>query len=152
MIEYLRKDITTIEKGIIVHGCNCQGVMASGVARAIRARWPSVYLAYLYYADGMDYTLGDIIPVKLKRDLWVINGLTQFNFGREASTRYGSPLAISQVLCKTVLMAIQHALPIYMPKIGCGLGGLNWEADVEPVVQRVLHEATRDVPLYVCVI
>ena len=29
-------------KGIIMHGCNAQGVMGSGLAKDIRERWPAV--------------------------------------------------------------------------------------------------------------
>lgn len=30
---------------IIVHGCNCQNTMGSGIAKEIRARYPEVYVA-----------------------------------------------------------------------------------------------------------
>ena len=31
----IKKDITTIEKGVIMHQVNCQDVMGAGVAKAI---------------------------------------------------------------------------------------------------------------------
>src|SRR5271167_114181 len=47
-IKYLNKDITTVDEGIIAHGCNCQGVMGSGVARFLRDKYPQIFP---YYQD-----------------------------------------------------------------------------------------------------
>jgi len=38
------KDITTVEIGVMVSQVNCRGVMGAGVAKAIRDRWPIVYI------------------------------------------------------------------------------------------------------------
>ena len=46
MINYLTKDITTVDRGIIAHGCNCQGVMGSGVARFLRDKYPQIFPEY----------------------------------------------------------------------------------------------------------
>lgn len=40
---YLNKNIITIQEGVIAHGVNCTGAMNSGVAKAIREKWPEVY-------------------------------------------------------------------------------------------------------------
>lgn len=54
--------------GILVHGCNCKGVMGSGVAAAIRNRWPDVYKAYRekFLHDGL--RLGDAVVVASSAD------------------------------------------------------------------------------------
>ena len=39
-------DICSVNSGIIVHGCNAQGVMGSGVAKAIRLKYPQVFEDY----------------------------------------------------------------------------------------------------------
>ena len=43
MIRYIKGDITKSNCDIICHQVNCQGKMNSGVAKAIRAKWPKVY-------------------------------------------------------------------------------------------------------------
>ncbi len=40
MSKYVSGDIRCVSSGIIVHGCNAQGVMGSGVALALRTTWP----------------------------------------------------------------------------------------------------------------
>ena len=39
-------DITKSNADYICHQVNCQGVMGSGVAKAIRDKWPQVYEEY----------------------------------------------------------------------------------------------------------
>ena len=45
-IEVIKGDVLSIKEGIIVHGCNCQGVMGGGVALSIRNQFPTVYNLY----------------------------------------------------------------------------------------------------------
>ena len=45
-IEYIRGDIITSLDDHIVHGCNAQGVMGSGVAKALRDEWPQIFKPY----------------------------------------------------------------------------------------------------------
>lgn len=40
MIEYRKGNLLDITSGVIVHGCNMRGVMGSGVALAIRNKYP----------------------------------------------------------------------------------------------------------------
>jgi O-acetyl-ADP-ribose deacetylase (regulator of RNase III) len=45
----------------IAHGCNCQGSMGAGIAKAIRARYPAMYEEYRRSckADPRLFNLGD---------------------------------------------------------------------------------------------
>ena len=42
----IKKDITTIEKGVIMHQVNCQNVMGAGVAKALYTKHPKVKAAF----------------------------------------------------------------------------------------------------------
>ena len=42
-----------------------------------------------------------------------------------------------------------YDIPIFMPRIGCGLGGLDWEKDVLPGVERA-NEKWNRVTTFVC--
>ena len=46
MIQHLNQDLTTARQQVIVHQVNCQGRMGSGVAKAIKEKFPNVYTAY----------------------------------------------------------------------------------------------------------
>lgn len=64
-MKFINKDITTVEAlSILLHGVNCQGVMASGVAKAIAEKWPIVREHYLSLKVS-DMYLGKIQAVEV---------------------------------------------------------------------------------------
>jgi O-acetyl-ADP-ribose deacetylase (regulator of RNase III) len=144
MIEYKKMDITTVERGVIAHGVNCQKKMGSGVAKAIRQKWPYVYSVYMEH----DPILGTVDYVNVGSDLWVANCYTQERYGYDGQ-RYANPNSIRSCLESLACLSVYGEWPIYLPKIGCGLGGLNWEIDVEPLL-REANDANPGCYLTVC--
>ena len=81
-------DANTHQTNIIVHGCNAQGVMGSGVALAVKQRWPGAYEEYKKYVNnigvGKPELLGLVIPYSdTKNKILVANAITQLNFGKD---------------------------------------------------------------------
>ena len=133
MVKYVKGDLTNATERYIAHGCNAQGVMGSGVALAIRNKWPKAYIDYVrYIKDGG--TLGGSI-VSVNDDKYIINLITQEFFGNDGK-RYASPPAIMKSLVDTI-WDYNISGTIAIPEIGCGLGGLNWNGDVLPVLERI---------------
>jgi hypothetical protein len=46
-------------------------------------------------------------------------------------------IEISAVLLKKYKLTYPNIFPVYMPKVGCGNGQLNWK-DVEPIIEEYL--------------
>ena len=134
-IIYYKKDITTTERGIIAHGVNCQGKMNSGIAKVIRDKWPVVYTEFSKQPPGHKM-LGYVNMVYINDNLYVANCFTQEYYGRNKE-KYASVGAILYALNRCIEYATVLALPFYMPKIGCGLGGLDWALEVEPCVYKI---------------
>lgn len=146
---YVSKDITTVFSGVIAHGVNCQGAMGSGVARAIRDKWPLVYEVYKRSPTGkMMLGVCHLVTIETGQ-LFVCNCYTQVFYGK--GCRFASPEGIEQALGAVYEWASYFDLPVYMPKIGAGLGGLDWEIDVEPIVAR-LDAKYPQIETYICVI
>ena len=125
----IKKDITTIESGTIVHQVNCRGAMGSGVALAIKKKWPEVYDAYRAYFDSEEFclelnVLGAIDVVKINDSLSVVNLYGQDSYGNDGK-RYTSYCA-----WELALPAIKNRNlpePIYFPyNVGCDRGGGDW--------------------------
>ena len=54
---------------VIVHQVNCMGVMGSGVAKQVRDRFPSVFLAYHHAVKTLDHNcLGGCLVVEAKEN------------------------------------------------------------------------------------
>lgn len=150
-INYEIKDITTVQRGIIVHGVNCQGRMGSGVALAIRNKWPEAYNRYMMLCrnttkkENLLHTSQFVI---VDEDLYVGNLFTQVFYGYDGK-KYADLQAVKRTLEDAFKFAKGLQLPLYMPKIACTRGGLNWEFDVEATVKHYVNKYP-DVYLTVC--
>jgi len=125
------KNILDEAHGLIIHGVNAQRKMGSGIAKQIRDRYPIVYDEYMKAPAGKD-ALGNLQIVKVTDELYIGNGFTQLYYGNDGR-RYASVDAIEKVLDKAFKWCIIYNYPLLSPKIGCGLGGLDWKKDVEPI-------------------
>ena len=148
-VKYIQRDITTIERNcIIAHGVNCQRVMGSGVARAIKNKWPVVYKEYM----DTDPKLGQahIVVADPRKMIHVANCYTQEYYG-PGDKQYASEDAIRTSLESVFSWAGRFNFPVYLPQIGSGLGGLDWNSQVRPIVDE-LNSKYPTVNTYVCVL
>jgi O-acetyl-ADP-ribose deacetylase (regulator of RNase III) len=146
-MEYIKKDVTTVTRGVIAHGVNCKGVMGSGVAKAIRDKWPLVYDEYRKWQPDAKL-LGQCQFVPVNQNIWVANCFTQNAYGRNPNVKYASPHAIANALQRAMQFACENESPFYMPPIGCGLGGLSWNLDVRNIVEEL--ERKYLIEVYIC--
>lgn len=137
MFKKVKQDLLTVNRGIIAHGCNCSGGFGSGVAGQIKERWPRVYKAFKRNGTGKDL-LGTNHMIQISEDLWVSNMYTQIFYG--TGGKFANPEAIGRALEATCLFGSHLLLDVYIPRIGSGLGGLDWTTEVEPVVKQVANQ------------
>jgi O-acetyl-ADP-ribose deacetylase (regulator of RNase III) len=140
LIEYIDKDITTVTNGIVAHGVNCQHAMNSGVARAIRNKWPIVYERYMRFPKG-EKVLGKVDYIQVSDNIVVANCYTQLYYGRSKKT-YADVISVKSTLTDSIRAADTINKDLYIPYIGCGLGGLIWDSDVEPIVKDLSEQYT----------
>lgn len=123
-IEYRRGDLFSTDSQYILHGCNCQGVMGSGVAKTIKEKYPLAFEEYKLIYDKFNcLQLGTTIFVKQPGGKTIINALTQLNYGRNGV--HVSYWAIANIF-KDLNTLVEERSEISMPMIGAGLGGGNW--------------------------
>lgn len=120
-------NITTVDRGVIMHGCNAQGVMGSGVAKQLRAKYPEIYYDYVEAFNVFKIMninpLGQVVTVPVGKDLYVANAITQEYYGRDGR-QYVDYSALDQCIQYCVEYASAKDLPLHVPYlIGAGLGG-----------------------------
>lgn len=148
MITYLDKDITTVQNAFVAHGVNCQGAMGSGVAGAIRKKWVEAFVQYMNEPIGKQ-RLGSVSFVYIERDnVFVCNAYTQEFYGHDGK-KYASVEAITLALRSILVEASLDGHSVYMPRIGCGLGGLDWETEVKPIVEEA-SSLFPDINIFIC--
>jgi len=138
MIEYRKGNLLEVTSGVIAHGVNCQGVMGSGVAKAIREKYPDVY--YKYHKDvnswkeGFGATFGQLGRVQfvpVNKLLIVANCFTQDFYGTlKRHVDYDAVAVCFNELNKWKDLYGQ----LNIPKIGAGLGGGDWNV-IESIIK-----------------
>lgn len=138
-------DILSVNSGIIVHGCNAQGVMGSGIAKAIRDKYPEVYeeyrLLFQNASNNKKALLGtaQIVQIRSNENLLIANGITQEYYGRDG-LKYVSYKAIQEVFAKVAILAVSQRLDVHYPLIGAGLGGGDW-AIISEIIDNVFQDS-----------
>ncbi len=148
-MKFVNMDITTVTgRAVIIHGVNCQRKMGSGVAKALYARWPQIKEEYLSHSRA-DMHLGKISSVQVSETLYVINCWTQDKYGFDGAA-YASADAIEEALRHALEFCIRKGVyKLYSPKIGSGLGGLDWKTQVLPIFEKAEGEFP-DVEIIIC--
>ena len=153
MNRYVKGDITKSNCDVICHQVNCQGAMNSGVAKAIREKWPEVYENYRIKYEECVWCkrspLGDIQIVALYDDYCktnkhqcVVNLFSQENFGYDGKryTSYDAFWNCLNLLKQTTPPEQTIAFPY---KIGCVRGGANWK-----IICAMIEEVFKDRDIY----
>lgn len=130
-----RGNFLSVKEGIIVHGCNCQGKMRSGVASEIRDLYPEAYNKYKTVYDTNGLRLGSIIPVDVSDTLTIINAMTQEYYGRDKAVVYVSYDAVYECFEQINVLALQMNRSVHFPLIGCGLGNGDWN-----IVSQIIND------------
>jgi O-acetyl-ADP-ribose deacetylase (regulator of RNase III) len=139
--------MTMFQKGkleIIVHGCNCFGIMGAGLARQVSLMYPYALdvdrgineKGEMEEALGNYNRLGTYSEVPTDDGI-ILNCYTQFEPG--ANFEY---LALIKVLEQIDLNF--SGKTIGFPRIGCGIGGGSWR-----VVKQLINEHTPNVDIII---
>ena len=150
-MQLIQHDLTSTPYGIVAHGCNCLGTMGAGVAEAVRKKWPDVFYQYAKLVTLNRMTtatpaalLGRAQKVVVDPLLSVYNCFTQVYTGHP-SERHANLEAIRTSLDIVLEDAAIHDLPCFIPQIGCGLGGLDWESEVKPAILELEEKHKADI-------
>ena len=133
MIRFENISLLEADVDYICHQVNCQGKMNSGVAKAIRERWPIVYTTYWNTFLTESNLLGKILLVDIndyEPHTWpkqpaIINMFSQEFYGYDGKryTSYDAFWSCLEHIKETVPKGSKIAFPY---KIGCDRGGANW--------------------------
>ena len=137
-------NILDLTEGIIIQQVNAQGVMGSGIAKAIRDKYPIVWDQYTVFA-GPPYTqrnsgadlMGKVLLTEVAPLLLIANVVGQQFFRRQGAPegeRYTSYDALDKAF--TELGRLLQGLPVslHFPLLGSDRGGGHW-----PIVKSIIE-------------
>lgn len=144
----------------IIHGCNAQGVMGSGLALQVKSKH---FGAYEKYAEVVENASGNTSKLlgtySHYRDFGmgytIINAITQENYGLDKSVRYTSYDAVDNILIKIANVVKKRefksaefifAIP---KKFASDRGNADWDTILKMFEGRLGAEGLGNVVLYV---
>lgn len=142
------QDIFRTRCQILVNTINCVGVMGAGIAAGVKSRHLDIFHQY-----KISCSKGEIVPGKI-----IIYPITQkgysyeyiCNFPTKRDWRNNSLLEDIELgldnLNKILLENTQYS-SIAIPKLGCGLGGLNWMT-VKNMIFKKLWDLPQIIQIY----
>lgn len=132
-----------MKSGHVVHGCNAQGVMGSGVALGVKNTWPNVFQDYRKLFEDGELKLGTAYPTMATPTLVVWNAVTQNLYGTgRRLTNYEAVATCFETVneflhrCRTD-MSLQVPNEVYIPLIGAARGGGSWRV-IEAIIEETM--------------
>ena len=145
MINYINANLLDSNCNFICHQVNCQGKMGSGVAKQIRDRWPEVYSNYARVVNSKMLGKAQILYIEdanIPRQC-VVNMFSQEHYGYDGA-RYTSYDAFWNCLNELKNQIPEGATIAFPYKIGCGLGGANWE-----IIEKMIDIVFKDYGVFI---
>lgn len=131
-IDIIEGNLLDAKTDLIIHQVNCKGKMNSGVAKAIREKWPIVFDEYVKLTSTPFADLGTCQPISVSENQKVINMFSQKDYGYDGGL-YTSYDAVNTCLGKTKnYMQRNGYTSIALPyNMCCCRGGANWTIIME---------------------
>lgn len=142
-IKYVHGNIFQSKMQVIVNPVNTQGRMGAGLALKFKQRWPAMYAQYV--KDCQSGTLDVDMPTLWKgKDRWVMNLATKRDW-RDPSRLEYIALGLERFVEFYQDAGVQS---IAFPKLGCGLGQLDW-SEVKEIMEIYLADLPIEVEIYI---
>lgn len=139
-------NLLDVQHGIIVHGCNSKGVMGSGIAKDIKAKFPQAFNDYSYFLGNqrsLRDKMGAMVLTTLKaKQLYIANIITQENYGTDKNVVYVDYKSLAKGLKDVSYYAQAYNLDVHFPLIGCGLANGDWQT-VEKIINQNIQSGVR---------
>ena len=143
MITYVVCDLFASPAQTLVNTVNTVGVMGKGIAKDFKAIYPEMFTRYQQLCERGQFEIGQLWPYRTSNKL-VLNFPTKKHWRNPSRPEY-----IEAGLKN--FAANYHAYgvtSISFPLLGCGNGELDWESQVQPLMERYLGELPIDVYIH----
>ena len=143
MIKYVKGNIFDSKMETIVNPVNCVGVMGKGLALEYKRRYPTLFLSYKS-ACARKLIIPGRVYVSRQQDKKVLFFPTKDHWTDPSKYEYIDS-GLSYFAKNYKDLNIQSCA---FPRIGCGLGGLDWEK-VKALLEKHLGDLDIEIEVYV---
>lgn len=146
MIEYIKGNVFETDCDVIVHGCNAQGIMGSGIAKQVKQLYPEAFRVYRDFCllNNRNASILGTIVWSIEENVIIANCITQHKYGY-GEKRYLDYDALRNCMAHIEIVGrVRRYKSIAMPKIGAGLGGGDWN-----IIAQIINTEIQDLKVKV---
>lgn len=146
-VTYISGSIFDSNAFCLVNPVNTVGVMGSGLALKFKQKYPSMFKTYKMHCENGALKPGILMFYRPKS----ITQPTILLFPTKLHWKNPSRIEYIDSGLRAFVQYYQDwkITSIAFPKLGCGLGGLNWEHEVQPVMEKYLSILDIPVEIYI---
>ena len=141
-IVYKTGDILEDDADYIVVPVNTKGAMGAGLAKQAAKAFPHLKKEHRKLCLQNKVNIGKMIG--LNGDRWFVLFPTKDDWRNPSKIEY-----IDMGLQYMRRLALSPDISFAFPKLGCGLGGLDWNSEVKPLMESYLSDVPYEVRIYV---
>ena len=140
VITYVVCDLFRSPARVLVNTVNTVGVMGKGIAKDFKQIYPEMFKQYQEICEKGSFGIGNLWLYKTTNK-WVLNFPTKRHWRQPSRPEY-----IAAGLKKFAdVYHVYGITSISFPLIGCGNGELDWETQVQPLMEQYLGKLPIDV-------
>lgn len=140
MLVYVEQDIFESPAQVIVNTVNTVGVMGKGIAKRYKEVFPEMYQQYRSICERKLFDVGKLWLYKTDFK-WVLNFPTKKHWRNPSKIEF-----LELGLQKFVETYEEKGInSISFPQLGVGNGGLVWETQVKPIMEKYLKDLPIDI-------
>ena len=144
MITYVVGDLFSSPAKVLVNTVNTVGVMGKGIAYDFKRVYPEMFKQYQNYCENGMLEIGKLWLYKTPHK-WILNFPTKKHWRNKSNSEY-----IRAGLEKFAdTYDSKGIVSISFPMLGCGNGELDWDTEVQPLMNEYLGRLPIDIYVHV---
>lgn len=133
MLLYVNSNLFDSPAQVLVNTVNTVGVMGKGIALQFKKLYPDMFTHYQKFCENGSLTVGKLYIYKTSSK-WILNFPTKKSWRNKSKIEY-----IEAGLKKFVETYRERGIEsISFPQLGAGNGGLDWDKEVKPLMEKYL--------------
>lgn len=143
MILYVKGDIFQSPAQVLVNTVNTVGVMGKGIALEFKKLFPEMFAEYRTLCESNKFQVGNLWLYK-SPNKWILNFPTKKHWRQPSQVEY-IEAGLAKFVASYEKMGIHS---IAFPPLGCGNGQLDFETQVQPIMEKYLRNLPIETFIY----
>ncbi len=144
MLTYIEGNLFESNSKVLVNTVNTQGVMGKGIALQFKKIYPEMFKEYQALCETGKFNVGNLWLYKTLHK-WILNFPTKISWRQPSKIQY-IELGLKKFVDSYSELNISS---IAFPPLGCGNGELDWDTQVQPLMEKYLKVIPIDISIYI---